>query len=257
VPPDMPIRSHAEQTLVEADLLRAGVALIDGVAGPLDLLGLARSLGSVVRHRDSRPDGVTTIEDRGAARVAGLAGFTRCTLPPHTDGSGVNEPPGLLLTACGREPLEGGQITLVDGRAVYGELASIATEAIDALHTARSAMFGGADGHLGSVFTRRADGAITIRLRLDILARFAPVVTPHLPALREAIRRHTLSLSATKGTGYVLDNHRWLHGRLAYEGPRVMYRVLAQPDPGRIPTGFHAAVERGLSAASIQDELPA
>jgi len=246
--PDMPIRSYTEPTAVLADLTRAGVALIDGVAGPLDLLGLARSLGTVVPHPDSGPDGVTAIADRGTHDAA-LAGFTRSALSPHTDRSGVAQPPGLLLTTCGREPLSGGQPVLVDGRAVYDELATTAPDALDALHTPRSAMFGGADGHLGSVFTRHTDNVVAIRFRLDALARFAPVAAPHLPALRAAIRQHTITLPAVAQTGYVLNNHRWLHGRLAYEGPRLMYRVMIELDPGVLPAGFNTT-ESGRQGAA-------
>lgn len=250
--PDMPIRPCAESAAVLAELVRAGVVLIDGVAGPLDLLGLARSIGTVIPHPNSGPDGVTAIEDRGAHEAA-LAGFTRSALSPHTDRSGVAEPPGLLLTSCGREPLAGGESVLVDGRAVYDELAVTAPVALDALHAPRSAMLGGADGHLGAVFTRCPDGVVAIRLRLDALARFAPVVVPHLPALRAAMRRHTVTLPVTAGTGYVLDNHRWLHGRLGYEGPRLMYRVTAEPDPRVLIPGFSITEK---SAEQSADAIP-
>jgi hypothetical protein len=44
------------------------------------------------------------------------------------------------------------------------------------------------------------------------------------------------------GQGYILDNHRWLHGRRAFTGQRVMYRVNGNPlphlgiTPGFLPT---------------------
>jgi hypothetical protein len=247
--PDMPIRSCAEPAAVLADLSRSGIALIDRVRRPLELLGLACSLGTVVPHRDSESDGVTVIEDRSAQEPA-LAGFTRSALQPHTDRSSLAKPRRLLFTAWGREPLSGGESLLVDGRAVYEELAAIDPDALDALHSPRSAMFGGADGHLGAVFTRGVDGVVAIRLRFDALVRFAPVVVPHLPALRAAIRHRTFTLPARAGAGYVLNNYRWLHGRHAYDGPRLMYRVTGEADRGLLPAGFTTAekVENNVAA---------
>lgn len=42
-----------------------------------------------------------------------------------------------------------------------------APSAIEALSAPRSALFGGADGHLGSVFTPAADGTVMVRLRFE------------------------------------------------------------------------------------------
>lgn len=233
---ELPVRRCPTPGAVLADLARLGAALIDEVPGPAALIGLACSIGTVVPHPDSDPDGVTAIEDRGGSTVLG---FTRCALSPHTDRSGVAVPPGLLLTMCGREPLSGGESLIVDGRAVYDDLVQTAPSAIEALSAPRSALFGGADGHLGSVFTPAADGTVMVRLRFDALARFAPAVSPHIASLRAAVWRHTITLPVCAGAGYVLNNHRWLHGRRGYEGPRLMYRVTAHAQPGAIPAGFH------------------
>ena len=96
---------------------------------------------------------------------------------------------------------------------------------------------------------------VAIRLRLDSLVRFAPAVAPHVPALRAAIQRHTIVLPVRVGSGYVLNNHRWLHGRLGFEGPRLMCRVIANPLPGTVPAGFEPEDEapgegRALDPAS-------
>ncbi len=83
---------------------------------------------------------------------------------------------------------------------------------------------------------------MTVRLRLDDLAQFSPEVTRWLPTLRATIHQHTTTFTLAAGQGYVLDNHRWLHGRRAYTGPRVMYRITGNPlphlgiVPGFVPT---------------------
>jgi len=225
---EQPIRNHADLAKIVADVAESGIALIDGVDRPEDLMALASGIGTVILHRDSGPDGLTAIEDRGETSPA-YAGFTRCALTPHTDRSGIAAPPLLLLTACGRRPAVGGEILLADGRAVHDDLARTSPDALEAFRSPRTVLFGGGDGYLGSIFTHQSDETIAIRHRLDLLVRFAPSVTPHLPVLRASIERHTVTLPARVGAGYVINNYRWLHGRLAYSGARLMYRVTANP----------------------------
>jgi hypothetical protein len=112
---DLPRRRCGSPDEVLDDLARVGIALLNGVTAPVDLLTLADSIGTVVPHRDSRPDGVTVIEDRGATGTA-LAGFSCRGLSPHTDRSSVERPPGLVLAVCGREPAAGGEFVLVTVR---------------------------------------------------------------------------------------------------------------------------------------------
>jgi hypothetical protein len=81
-----------------------GLVLVDGLATSADLLRLACSIATVVPHRDSGADGVTTLADLGAATVrSGFAGFSACALNPHTDRSGVAHPPGLLMMSCAHQ----------------------------------------------------------------------------------------------------------------------------------------------------------
>ena len=209
MPSDMPTRSCREPMVITSDLRSAGVSLIVGMKKRCDLLNLASALATVIPHRDSDPDGVTAIEDRGASEAA-LVGFTRSALPLHTDRSSAPEPPALLITVCARTGASGGQSLLADGAAVYQELAATAPESLEVLCTPRSAMFGGADGHLGSVFTRRPDGLVTVRFRLDALARFGPAVAPHLPVLPwgSSPARYASAATAAGRTGDLPDAPR-------------------------------------------------
>lgn len=118
------------------------------------------------------------------------------------------------------------------------------------LSAPRSVLFGGATGHLGSIFANTNDGHVTIRLRMNDLVRFSPEVTAFLPELRAAIDRHALTFTLNNGQGYILDNHRWLHGRGAFTGQRVMYRVNANPlNSLGIESGFRP-FRRGESTAA-------
>lgn len=232
------LRQAMAPDAVLADLSRNGLALISGVHGPAQLVELLGEIGgTVIRHRDSGPDGVTVIEDR-EARAAAFAGFTRGPLLPHTDRSGTADPPDLVLTACGAEPTSGGEAVLVDGRSVHLELAETAPASLAALSAPRSVLFGGAGGHLSSVFEEDERGIVRVRLRLDALARFGPAAATHVARLRAAIERHARSMPVRSGSGYVLDNRRWLHGRGGYEGARIMYRLTARARPGSVTGGF-------------------
>lgn len=231
-------------------LAERGLALVEGLADSSDLLRLAESIGTVVPHRDSGADGITTIADLGAERLqSGFAGFSACALDPHTDRSGVDQPPVLLMTSCGKPAVTGGECVLIDGQVVYDDLAESEPDALRALCAPRSVLFGGAAGYLGSIFTDAEDGWVAIRLRLDGLAQFSPEVSRWLSTLRAVIDRHAVMFNLGVGQGYVLNNHRWLHGRRAFTGQRVIFRVNANPLPHLgIQSGFRptpAAVSSG------------
>jgi hypothetical protein len=232
----------ADRRLVRV-LSEVGFVLLEGVAEADALVAVARSIATVVPHRDSRPDGVTLLADHGgSADRSGLAGFGRQELVPHTDRSSIEHPPALLMMACAQAGEQGGECVVVDGAAVYDDLAENEPEALRALSAPRSALFGGAAGYLGSVFTVQMDGRIAIRLRLDELARFSPDVARWRATLSTTIDRHATAVPLCAGEGYVLNNSRWLHGRRAFIGSRVHYRVTADPLPHlAMPAGFRPA----------------
>ncbi|MBF6412881.1 TauD/TfdA family dioxygenase [Nocardia cyriacigeorgica] len=225
---------------VAAGLAADGLARFDRISTRAQLVTLGASLGRIIPHRDSDDDGITTLENRaGFAQRLGFEGFGNGALPPHTDRSGVLEPPALLLVVCGRKSTTGGECVAIDGRAVYADLAMSKPEAIQALSQPRTALFGGASGHLGSIFEQGQGSRIRVRYRSDGLVKYSPEITRWLPALNEAIDRHTIRFGLEPGQGYVLHNHRCLHGRAAFTGNRVMYRLSLNPHPEfAIPSGF-------------------
>lgn len=231
-----------------AELSAHGLVLLDGVTSADHLLRLAHSIATIVPHRDSDASGLTTIADVGGQMGSGFAGFSACALDPHTDRSGIVNPPALLMMACGRPASTGGECVLIDAKAVYDDLAESHPKAAKALSTPRSVLFGGAAGCLSSIFSPTGD-RITVRLRLDELAQFSPETTSWLSVLRATIDRHAAMFRLNTGQGYILDNHRWLHGRRAFTGQRLMYRVNGSPLPHLdITPGFRPA--RTLSSGS-------
>lgn len=222
-------------------LAEHGRVLLDGASSPDDLLRLARSIATTMPHRDSDAAGLTTIADVGGQMRSGFAGFSARALNPHTDRSGIANPPVLLMMSCGESANSGGECVIIDGKAVYDDLAEFNPKALRALSSPRSVLFGGAAGYLGSIFTRIGD-RVAVRLRMDELVQFSPEFTRWVSALRITIDRHARTFRLDAGQGYILDNYRWLHGRRAFSGQRVMYRVNGNPRPnlGMAP-GFRPA----------------
>jgi hypothetical protein len=222
-----------------------GLALFDGAYGVEATLAVAGQMMHVTAHPDSDDHGVTTIADLGqAADQPNAAGFSRRELMAHTDRSGVPEPPGLMMLTCAVQARAGGANRFTDGLAVHDDLAATCPESLQALSRARSVLFGGAAGHLGAVFTPvpgpvPGSARVAIRLRLDDLVSFSPEVAEWIPRLTASINLHTFTVTLQPGQGVLLDNHRWLHARNTFEGPRRMYRLLGNPLPS---LGMHPGI---------------
>ncbi|MEU8919483.1 TauD/TfdA family dioxygenase [Kitasatospora sp. NPDC048545] len=241
---------------VGATIRGLGAAGLAGLRSRADVLEAARLLMEELRvHRDSGPDGLTVVRDLGqVGHRAGYGGFGRAALLPHTDGTQVAEPPRLVLLACQVAARSGGETVLVDGNNVLREMASAHPDAFSALTQPRAAYFGGAAGHFAPVLRQVGDGRWQIRLRLDPgLARFSPDAEPHLPALRDVVRRHAQTILLRPGQALLIDNERTLHGRSAFTGERLLLRALGTPHPQlRLLPGFAAALDEQSSHGTEQ-----
>ncbi|WP_381802839.1 TauD/TfdA family dioxygenase [Streptomyces niveus] len=212
-------------------LRESGLVTLDGLATREAVLSFVSRVMTASPHRDSDPDGLTTIRDspRHAGRP-GFAGLGNGQLDPHTEQSGLPSPPRLMLLVCSRPADRGGECLLTDGRLLHADLLRQGDgEAADALSQPRTAYFGAGDGHASQVLSHHRDERVSIRLRFDALARWSPIVAPHLPGLRAAALNHQQSLRLTPGQGYLLDNKRWLHARSAFVGDRLHLRALGDP----------------------------
>ncbi len=154
-----------------------------------------------------------------------------------------------MMLALARASDSGGACVLVDGRAVHQDLLESSPQALEALGQCRAALFGGASGTFAAVLAVLPSGRIRLRLRQDDLVRFDPRTEPHLPALRAAVQRHQVLVPLGAGQAYLLDNHRWLHARTGFVGPRLAYRALGEPQHGiTLPPGF--AVDPATTAGT-------
>jgi hypothetical protein len=227
-----------QQPRVIALLREHGLVTFTGITDRTTLASVARALMSIRPHRDAGPDGVTVITDTRTTNP-GYAAFTDAELIPHTDGTSLPDPPGMLLLACQQPASQGGTTLLADAAQITATLAGQHPAALQALSAPRAAYFGTAGGYLGPVCEPAGPGRARIRLRLDDLAMFSADATPVIPLLRAAITQHLQAVQLRAGQGLLVSNTRWLHGRDRYTGPRVMLRILGDPLPGTgIQPGF-------------------
>jgi hypothetical protein len=242
-----------------ARLARDGLATFTGITDPAALFTLANSVCEVVLHRDSDPEGVTTITDTAgdATPKPGYRAFSSLALFPHTDGTAQPHPPALLWLACTQPAEQGGASILVDGAEVWQTLTRHYPVTLAALSTPGLVSFGEDPAYTASVFEpAAAQGRLRIRFRNDELVHPIGVAEAVWPILLEVVaaNRHELPLAA--GQGYVLANSHWLHGRAAYTGGRRrMLRLLgtptARPWPSVvIPDGFPTTTTHATTAAS-------
>jgi alpha-ketoglutarate-dependent taurine dioxygenase len=245
--------TSAQADALVADRLRdSGLVILDGLFGRRAVRAFAARFLTVVPHRDSDPDGLTTIRDtRRHGLRPGFAGFGRDELAPHTEGTALPVPPRLMLLVCEREADWGGQSLLTDGRAVHADLSARYPEAAAALSRPRTVYFGAGNGHLSQVFTAYPGDRVSVRLRQDALARWSPLVSPYVPHLREAVARHQHTVRLSPGRAYLLDNRRWLHARTEFRGERQLLRALGEPR-FTLPEGF-TAVQRAVALPTTRE----
>ncbi|MGI5293033.1 TauD/TfdA family dioxygenase [Nonomuraea polychroma] len=226
-------------TRATAILARDGLVTFDGVHDRESVVRLAGRLLSPREHRDADGDCVTIISDRGSvAGRLGYAGFGAAELEPHTESSALAQPPRIVMLVCALPADHGGESYVVDGAAVYADLAGHSPRLLQALQQPATVRFGD-PGHWGSVLEPTLGGRIRIRLRLDGLEHFTEPAAEAVPLLRTVISKHVQELPLQPGQGYLLDNWRMLHGRRSFHGPRLMYRILGDLLANHdLPLGF-------------------
>lgn len=217
--------------LVKADELKEhvdehGIARFQ-LESRAELIELSRRFGPLLTHRDADPDTVTVVrhvpEKDG---LDGYAGLAAGPLRPHTDGSGNSIVPKYITLWCARNDGIGGECTMADGQAVVEDLLRDSPWVVERLSAPHAAIYrSGHEEYRGPVITRTGD-RWKIRLRLDTNGYFATETLQSVVALRDAIAARTFTFPLAPGEGYIIDNERYLHGRLTFQGSREMLRTL-------------------------------
>lgn len=200
-----------------------------------------------VSHPHQAAEGLTVIApgEVPTRSTGNEAGFTSRGLPPHTDRSGHSQAPSLLATVMVSPAPPGGRALLVDGAAVLANLRRQFDEPAIAGLRLRTQ-----DGGLAtSVFEFDGD-LIRIRYRDDPVARPANAAGREdvVARLRRLIVAATTSRPLRAGDGYILHNHRFLHGRTGFTGGRRLVRLLAKVKDSHP----YAWLNRGFSSAGSE-----
>jgi hypothetical protein len=201
-----------------------GLLIVDGCPDDFDvtslwfeeLFGEDRAIGREV--------GKTKISSDETGR-SGL-GYTNSALFPHTDRSGLENPPRTLLFAMHRPCAIGGDSLLVHGDDIVAQLLDRSPAAIDVLTGSECLFFRGEHFVRKPVLRHRPDGRFDLRFRFDSMGFFPRDLIDVLPTLLDAIRAATVRVSLKRRQGFLIDNHRVLHGRTGFVGTREGWRFL-------------------------------
>ncbi|RYC80015.1 hypothetical protein BFJ63_vAg17105 [Fusarium oxysporum f. sp. narcissi] len=149
----------------------------------------------------------------------------------HTDRSGWDLPPRVLVTVIKTASPEGGHSLLVDGRAVIKYLRMHEHLLYSLVTSSKYSSFKADDGSFKPrPILDETNG--TIRLRFDDGIQLSATLIENFAHLRSIIYKHAYAVTLKPGQGYVADNHRYLHGRTSFTGPRELLRILAH---ARVP----------------------
>jgi phosphoglycolate phosphatase-like HAD superfamily hydrolase len=135
----------------------------------------------------------------------------------------------LLVTAVKTASSEGGHSLLIDGRA-----------AIKYLRIHESLLYSLVISSKYSSFKPRPIFDETngiIRMRFDDEIQLSATLIENFDHLRSIIYKHAYAVTLEQGQGYVVDNHRYLHGRTSFTGSRELLRILVNPNPLALESG--------------------
>lgn len=187
---------------------------------------IANLFGTIHNTLDSTGNGITEItEEKSGKNVRNSRAFTRLSLYPHTDRSPMRKPPRYLLNWVQEAAQHGGETLLVDGWLLYEEMEKDYPKDLSILQTSIATFTDGINTHIDSIFKKDERGVISIRFRDDDCVLFADDAKPSVDCLRALIRKNLLTFELKTGDAYLLDNTRWLHGRNAYTGHRLICRL--------------------------------
>ncbi|TCC00530.1 hypothetical protein E0H26_02265 [Micromonospora zingiberis] len=227
---------------IPAILARDGIVLIKqgGVAEVRELLD---TWTEPVDHPHQAGAGLTIISPREVPdHLENVAGFSRGLLSPHTDRSLHDQPPSLVAALMVSGAPDGGEGVLVDGARVLRQLR---------LDHAESVLAGlrlvTAEGARDVAVLDMRTGLIRIRYRDDDVAQPHSTYGPGDPAaeFRHLVRVTARTVHLAAGDGYLIHNHRILHGRAEFSGDRLLVRLLAKVKSGHP----YAWLNRGFQRA--------
>jgi len=144
----------------------------------------------------------------------------------HTDRSGWESPPDLLITMLKIKSETGGETILVDGQQVIEFIKTHHADLYDLVTHPKYSSFRADDGsfHPRPLYSECSD---LLRFRFDDGIQLSASLIDRFTELRSILFEHAYAISLEPGQSYVVNNHRFLHGRTSFTGSRELLRVLA------------------------------
>ncbi|KAI5794984.1 hypothetical protein EDC01DRAFT_721925 [Geopyxis carbonaria] len=215
---------------IRKTFLEKGIVFLQG-CDEQKLVELTRRLGRIVKPRNEVSAGTGVTNIRCAPALEGK-GYSSEELFFHTDRSGWDLPPRVLITTLQVQSATGGESLLADGQQIIAHIRDHEPQLYSLLTSAKYASYRADDG---SFVPRPFYDAHTgiLRLRFDDGIQLAPSLIAQLPTLRAVIYQHAFAAALAPGDAYIVDNHRFLHGRTQFGGARELLRVLAHPHAPR------------------------
>ncbi|KAJ7864918.1 hypothetical protein B0H13DRAFT_1898874 [Mycena leptocephala] len=213
---------------IQKTFYKDGIAYVDGV-DETKLIALGNHFGSIAKPRNETVNGTGMSNIRFAPGLEGK-GYSSQELFFHTDRSGWDLPPRVLITTLKIQAISGGHSMLVDGQALLIHLRLNEPFIYGLITSPKYSSFRSDDG----TFTPRPifdEAKGILRLRFDDGVQLSATLIENWAKFRDAIYAHSFAIALSQGQSYLVDNHRFLHGRTSFTGQRELLRVLVSVSP--------------------------
>ncbi|KAL5343447.1 hypothetical protein BJX70DRAFT_354189 [Aspergillus crustosus] len=219
---------------IQEDFFNRGIAFLEGF-DETSLSKLASQFGDIIRPRHEKTSGTGISNIRFEPSLVGK-GYSSEELYFHTDRSGWDRPPRILVSTLQSKSKDGGSSMLADSARILKQIKDQGDGLYELLTSPDHASFRSDDGVFvpRPIFNKRSG---LFRFRFDDSIQLSASLVTKLPHLFDIIYRNSFAVALQKGQGYLLDNHRFLHGRTAFTGSRELLRALVDlPPPKTVVT---------------------
>ncbi len=208
-------------------LSRDGIVIFKGIASMNDLVRLSNKIGKPIQHRDADANGIITLRPREDEQEETFKGYTHKEQYVHTDGTMVENPADIVVLYCEMPAKKGGESTFVDGRELHRKLKREDPGLLAALMEKDAGIFGDstADRKIKAIFKHYGTNRMSICFRNDKLVSYSKMIQDKFAYLIATIGSLTSRIKLNSGEGYIVNNHRFIHGRDSFEGDRIIHRV--------------------------------
>ncbi|KAF2200468.1 Clavaminate synthase-like protein [Delitschia confertaspora ATCC 74209] len=207
-----------------------GVAFVED-SNEERLASLGQELGIIVKPRNGIGNGISNIRcSPDLLEQAPGRGYSSEELFFHTDRSGWDVPPRILITTLKTKSETGGQSLFVDTRAVVQKLQLSDPHLYKLITNAKYSCFRADDGSFipRPIYDEKSG---IFRFRFDDGIHIAPSLVDKISQLKNIIFQNAFVVELKPGQCYIADNHRFLHGRTSFTGTRELLRILAHAPP--------------------------